>query len=172
MNIKIRSEVAGDYDAITSINEEAFKQKQEGNLIINLRKRSEFLPDLSLVAEINNKPVGHILFSPVSIISGDKSFGTLSLAPMAVLPEFQKMGVGGALIMHGLKKAQSLGYKSVVVLGHPDYYPRFGFRRASQWKIRATFDAPDEALMAIELEPGSLNFGGGIIEYPKEFSDV
>jgi predicted N-acetyltransferase YhbS len=88
---------------------------------------------------------------------------------MAVLPDYQNKGVGGALIKAGLKKAKELGFISVVVLGHPVYYPRFGFRKASDWKIKEPFGVPDEVMMAIELKDGALSFGGGMIDFPKEY---
>jgi predicted N-acetyltransferase YhbS len=84
----------------------------------------------------------------------------------------QNQGIGGELIRAGLKRAKELGFKSVIVLGHPEYYPRFGFRKASEWNIKDPFGAPEAAMMATELEKGSLDFGGGIIEYPEEFYET
>lgn len=172
MTLKVRTETDADCDTITRINDLAFCRKQEGELVLNLRKRPEFDQRLSLVADAGREIVGHILFFPVVINSGSGINSTLSLGPMSVLPEYQKKGIGGALIINGLKKAQKLGFKSVVVLGHPQYYPKFGFSRASAWKITAPFEAPDEAMMAMELVPGSLDFGGGEISYPPEFFDA
>ncbi|WP_455367207.1 GNAT family N-acetyltransferase, partial [[Eubacterium] cellulosolvens] len=114
--------------------------------------------------------VGHILFSKIKI-RGEKDHETLALAPMAVLPKFQKQGIGGKLIREGLNKARELGFDSVIVLGHNEYYPRFGFERASKWNITCPFEVPDEAFMAIELNPGALSVKAGIVEYPKEFSE-
>jgi predicted N-acetyltransferase YhbS len=172
MVIKIREETSEDYSDIKLINDLAFGQKQEGELIANLRIRPEYIKELSLVACSGKKIVGHILFFPVTISANGSAIETISLGPMSVLPEFQKKGVGGALIINGMKKAEKMGYKSIVVLGHPGYYPKFGFSRSSLWRIKAPFDAPDEAMMAIELIPGSLEFGGGIINYPGEFYDA
>ena len=168
-NIIIRKETKNDYDQISLVNDLAFSQKQEGELIVNLRKRTEFLSGLSLVAESDNKIIGHILFFPVYIKSENNRIQTLSLAPMSILPGYQNKGLGGSLVNSGLRIAIELGFTSVVVLGHPKYYPKFGFKKASKWKIKAPFDVPDEALMAIELKSGVLNFGGGIIEYPDEY---
>lgn len=94
---------------------------------------------------------------------------TLSLAPMAVLPDYQGKGIGGSLIKAGLKKAEILGFQSVVVLGHHEYYTRFGFRKAGDWNIKEPFGVPDEVMMALELKEGSLCFGGGMIKYPEEY---
>jgi len=169
LNNTIRSESPPDYIEIRRINDLAFMQKQEGELVENLRKRPEYIPQLSLIAVSEAGIVGHILFFPVNINTGSMIIPTLSLGPMAVIPELQKNGIGGALIIKGLQKCKDLGFGSVMVLGHPDYYPRFGFKKASTWKIKDPFGAPDEAIMAIELTEGSLGFGGGIIEYPKEY---
>lgn len=172
MIIKVREEAPEDYRDITEINDLAFGRKQEGQLIVNLRNRPEFIKELSLVACSGKRSVGHILFFPITISAKGSEFETLSLGPMSVLPDFQKKGVGGALVINGMKKAEKMGFKSIVVLGHPGYYPKFGFSRSSAWRIKAPFDTPDEAMMAIELVPGSLDFGGGIINYPVEFYDA
>jgi len=103
------------------------------------------------------------------MIKGKKEYEALVLAPMAVLPEFQRQGIGGKLIREGLNKAKELGFDSVTVLGHKDYYPRFGFERASKWNIKSPFEVPDEAFMAIELKPGALAEKTGTLEYPEEF---
>jgi putative acetyltransferase len=167
--ILIRQETSNDYEGISMVNDLSFGGKEERELIINLRKRPEFIEDLSLVAVADNLIIGHILFFPIFIVTEDKKYQTLSLAPMSVMPGFQKKGTGGDLIRAGLNKANKMGFDSVVVLGHPEYYPRFGFLKASKWSIRASFDVPDEAMMAMELKPGSLNLGGGIIDYPEEY---
>jgi predicted N-acetyltransferase YhbS len=165
----IRKETPDDFEAITEINNLAFHQKQEGELIENLRKKAEYIPELSLIAIYENKTVGHILYFPITIVADKSVIATLSLAPMAVLPDYQKKGVGGALITAGLKKAKELGFNSVVVLGHPEYYHRFGFRKASEWGIKEPFGVPDEVMMAIELKEGGLGSGGGMIDFPKEY---
>jgi len=88
------------------------------------------------------------------------------------LPEFQKQGIGGELIKEGLKACQRLGYNSVIVLGHPEYYPKFGFKPANKWGVRDPFGAPVEAFMALELKKGALEGAGGVVEYPEEFLEV
>ena len=91
---------------------------------------------------------------------------------MAVIPKYQKKGIGGKLIAAGLKKAKEFRFRSIVVLGHPNYYQKFGFTKASDWNIKVPFDAPDEAFMALEIDKGELHNKAGIIEYPPEFMDL
>ncbi len=166
----IRQETPKDYEQITKVNDLAFKQPNEGSMISAMRKNKKFIPQLSLVAEIDLKVVGHIIFFPLNIISAEKSFEVLSLAPMAVLPEYQNKGIGKKIVTEGLKKSKESGYKAVVVLGHPTYYPKFGFEPASKWNIKLPIeDVPNEASMAIELEEGFLKDKDGIIEYPEEY---
>ncbi|NQV02410.1 MAG: N-acetyltransferase, partial [Bacteroidia bacterium] len=113
---------------------------------------------------------GHILFFPIPIRTETGFFQSISLAPMSVLPEYQNKGIGGQLILQGLTKVEELGHKSVVVLGHPEYYPRFGFRKASDWEIKVPFPAPDEAIMALEFEKGTLK--PGTIEFIAEYFEA
>lgn len=169
MKIVIRAETVDDYAKIREINNRAFNQDTEGELIENLRKKKEYIAELSLVAEYKNQLIGHILFFPLSIIGKNKRFPTLALAPMSVLPEFQNKGIGGKLIKEGLKVAEQLGFTSVIVLGHPEYYPKFGFEKASTWNIKPPFDAPDDAFMAIELVENALIDASGMLEYPQEY---
>ena len=171
--IIIRTENKKDYKAVTCINDRAFNQPNEGIMISALRKSDKFISELSIVVEVNSEVVGHILFYPLNIISYEKSFEVLSLAPMAVLPEYQKKGIGGKLVKEGLLRAKALGFNAVVVLGHPEYYPKFGFERASKWNIRPPIDeVPDEAFMATELVKGWLNDKAGVVEFPSEYYDA
>ncbi len=170
--LKIRPEIQEDLAKITEVNDLAFGQKNEGILIERLRKTDRFISELSLVAELEGRIVGHILFCPVTIRSADSEFSSLSLGPMAVIPELQRQGIGSRLVTEGLEAAARLGYRSVIVLGHPEYYPRFGFKPASRWNIKAPFDAPDEAFMALELVNGELIGKSGVVEYPGEFTDA
>jgi len=169
---KIRPEMIDDYASITEVNDLAFGQKNEGQLILRLRGTKKFIPGLSLVAEIEGRLVGHILFYPIEIRSEGKVFPSLALAPMAVLPEYQKQGIGSRLVKEGLKKARKLGFKSVIVLGHAAYYPRFGFEPASRWGIRPPFEVPDDVFMALELVREGLKGVQGVVVYPPEFSEV
>lgn len=172
MPIFIRQEQFRDFEAVFQINKQAFAQDAEAKLVDALRNSDAFLPELSLVAELDNQIVGHILFTKIQIVNGDDSYESLALAPMAVLSDYQKQGVGGALIREGLKRAMELGFTSVIVLGHEHYYPKFGFEPASKWGIKAPFVVPDEVFMAIELIPNALENVNGNVEYPKEFEGV
>lgn len=172
MKIKVRTEVAEDHNCITRVNDLAFEQDNESILITKLRDTNEFIPELSLVAEVNNEVVGHILFYPVPVVDGKTNHTSLSLAPMSVLPEYQNKGIGSELIKVGLEKARQLGYKNITVLGHPEYYPKFGFEKASKWNISAPFEYPDEALMAIELVENGMNNISGSLEFPAAYFDA
>jgi putative acetyltransferase len=170
--ITIRSERRADYGQITRINNAAFGQPNEGKLIEALRKTASFDAGLSLIASSEEKIVGHILFYPIAIQASSGEYPSLSLAPMSVLPEYQNRGIGSKLVWEGLQTAKDRGYRSVIVLGHPGFYPRFGFQRAGKWQIKSPFDAPDEAFMARELIPGAFKDIHGTVKYPKEFNDV
>jgi putative acetyltransferase len=124
---------------------------------------------LSLVAVLEGKIVGHILFSTVTIDSAAGSTSAIGLAPMAVLPEHQRRGIGSMLVREGLDACRAAGHRAVIVLGHPEYYPRFGFVRASRFGLTWEHEVQDEAFMAIELVPGALAGGPGVVRYQPEF---
>jgi putative acetyltransferase len=168
MHILIRKEEKKDHKDIYEVNKQAFGQENESKLIDKIRAGSNFVPGLSLVAEAGGKIVGHILFSKIKI-AGSSVFNTLALAPMAVIPDFQKQGIGSKLIKKGMTKAKELGFDSIIVLGHKDYYRIFGFERASKWGIKCPFEVPDEAFMAVELTEKALEGKAGTVEYPEEF---
>lgn len=154
--------------------ESAFKNAEhtdhrEHLLVDRLRKSDIFVPKLSLVAELDGKILGHIMLTKLLIGNGEKRYDSLALAPVSVLPEYQNNGIGCKLINESLKIAKEIGFKSVIVLGHDKYYPRFGFRPASIWGIKAPFEVPDEAFMALELEVGGLDSVAGTVVYSKEF---
>lgn len=169
----IRKESASDHPKVYELNKIAFGQDNEAKLVDLLRNSDSFIPELSLVVALGNKIVGHILFTKIRIKSDDdKEFDSLALAPMAVKPEFQKQGIGAKLIQTGLLKAKELGHKSVIVLGHEHYYPKFGFVPAKKWKIKAPFDVPENVFMGIELVADGLKNVTGTVQYPKEFELV
>lgn len=170
--MKIREERDGDRDAVDRVNREAFGQPDEANLVQALHRAG--VVSLSLVAEDDQGGVvGHILFSPVRITAADGSeHGAIGLAPMAVAPGLQKGGIGSSLVRAGLEHLRDAGHRAVVVLGHPEYYPRFGFRPASSWGIRWEHEAPDEAFMALELEPGALAGTSGVVRFHDAFDGV
>jgi len=173
MNLTIRQENKVDYKEIHKLNLLAFEDKEEAILVDLLRKNNEFIPQLSLVALLNNIIVGHILFTKIKIIDDNKNeYESLALAPMAVLPTYQKKGIGGKLINKGLDIATKLNFKSVIVLGHEHYYPKFGFVPTVKWNIKPPFEVPANAFMGIELVKNSLENVNGIVKYPKEFEGV
>jgi len=168
--LTIRRETPKDIDSIRYVNEQAFGQKEEAEIIDKLRKRD--VVTLSLVAVQADQIVGHILFSPVSVESEYSSFEAITLAPMAVLPEYQRKGIGSQLVRVGLEECLRLGHEIMVVLGHPDYYPRFGFVPASTYGIKCKYDVPDEVFMALELRQGALSGRSGVVKYQPEFNEV
>jgi len=165
--VAIRREEPRDADAVRRVNELAFGEPTEANLVRALTAAGA--PTLSLVAEKDRYVVGHILFSPVTIETPAGQVTAIGLAPMAVLPDQQRKGIGARLVQEGLAELRRLGHDAVVVVGHPEYYPRFGFKRASQFGLRTEIDCPDEAFMAIELRPGVLAGRAGMVRYRPEF---
>lgn len=170
--VTVRPERAKDYEAIHEVNKLAFGGEEEALLIQRLRKSTSFLPELSLVAVKSGRVVGHILFSPIIIETQSEAVPALSLAPMAVLPEFQNQGIGSELVRQGLRESKRLGHDIVVVVGHPGYYPRFGFTPARAKGLEAPFSVPDEAFMVLELSPGALKGKKGTLKYPPAFDEV
>lgn len=170
MSITIRQEVKEDYKRVYEINKMAFGREVESKLIEKIRQGPNFVPELSLVAEKDNEIVGHILFSKIKI-EGESEYETLMLAPIAVIPELQKQGIGGKLIKKGIEKAIELGFDSIIVVGHKDYYPKFGFQKASKWGIKCPFEVPDGAFMAIELTKKALENKAGVVQFPEEFME-
>ena len=136
----------------------------EQDLVVALRKSDNFIPELSLVAVMNNKIVGYILFTKIKIGKQEE----LGLATLGVLPEYQKKGIGSVLIQEGHKKARELGYHYSVVLGSDKYYTKFGYIPAKEYGIVAPFDVPDENFMAIKLNDAEIEIKG-IVQYAKEF---
>jgi len=179
-NLIIRPETEIDYDAITRVNDLAFGRQGEGRLVANLRELSEYDPLLSLVAEVNGAIIGHALFTPVKIstssLSGGEQLGTmgasLSLGPIAVIPEYQNQGIGSQLIKTGHRVALELGFTSVILLGHPGYYPRFGYQPAEKWGLTNPWNISGEPWMAIELVEDALQGKTGLVIYPEAFNEA
>jgi putative acetyltransferase len=173
MNVVIRQETDSDFAAVIDVNRQAFGRDDEARLVERLRKSRTFIQELSLVADLNRQIVGHILFTKIVIRSGDgNEYPSLALAPMAVLPRCQKQGIGGKLVQHGLKRAIELGHRSVIVLGHEQYYPAFGFEPASRWNISCPYDVPDNVFMAMELSEDGLKGVTGTVKYPDDFNEA
>lgn len=152
--------------AIHRLNKEAFGSDTEAKLVDSLRASN--VPMISLVAVNNETVVGHILFTPMTDADGN-AIPVAGLAPMAVLPAYQNQGIGSALVRKGLERCQAAGYQAVVVLGHPAYYPRFGFMPASHFEIQSQYDVPEEVFMALELKVGALDRVSGTVKYHSVF---
>ena len=162
----IRREALEDSGAIFAVNAAAFETSSEADLVEALREHAR--PTVSLVAQLDGRVVGHILFSPV-IAEANHSLRIMGLGPMAVTPEHQGEGIGSALVRAGLDACRALGACAVVVLGHPRYYPRFGCQPASRFGIHCEYDVPDEAFMALELKADSLRGLSGRVSYHEAF---
>ncbi|WP_066192529.1 GNAT family N-acetyltransferase [Gracilibacillus timonensis] len=173
MHYTIRQETETDYAETERIVKQAFadetySDQTEHVLVHKIRQTEAFVPELSFVAfNETNEIVGQVLLSKITI--GAFHTPSLALAPVSVLPAYQGQGIGSKLIGTSLQKAAKLGYSSVIVLGHPDYYPRFGFAPASKWEITAPFAVEDEAFMAVELIQGGLTNTQGVVQYSAPF---
>lgn len=166
-SVIIQQETKVDHKFVFEVHKQAFEREEEAILVNRLRASPVYVPSLSLLAIIDHRIVGHILFTEIRI--GKRNVHALALAPLSVLPEFQHQGIGGMLIREGLSKAAEAGYGSVIVLGHEHYYPKFGFVPASKWGITAPFDVPENVFMGMELFPGALDGVSGEVEYAPEF---
>jgi putative acetyltransferase len=168
--VTIRQETSEDINSIHYVNEQAFGQPQEASIITRLRNRGKV--SLSLVAEEESNVIGHVLFSPVTIESAKDSFEAITLAPMAVLPKHQRKGIGSELVTAGIKKCRRLGFEIITVLGHPEFYPRFGFVPAQPLGIGCEFDVPEDAWMLLELKRGALKGRTGTVLFQPEFREA
>ncbi|MEX0717459.1 MAG: N-acetyltransferase [Planctomycetaceae bacterium] len=165
MPTSIRAETPDDIEPIRQVERLAFGQDVEAILVDELRAGG--FVRLSLVAEVDGEIVGHVLFSDLPIVTDAGTVQSLALAPMAVLPRWQRRGIGSELVRRGLDRCRELGYRSVIVLGHPEFYPRFGFSAESARPLESPFSG--EAWMALELSPGALAGVAGQVRYPPPF---
>lgn len=167
----IRAERIDDIDAIRYINDQAFNQPQESNVIEILRRTDTHL--LSLVAEIKTRIIGHILFSPVTIDEHPEIKNGMGLAPMAVLPEYQKQGIGKKLVNTGIDILREQSAPFIIVLGHADYYPKFGFETASIYGLKCQWEGvPDNAFMVLILDKERMEKVKGIVRYREEWNEA
>lgn len=171
----IRKEQTKDYQEVFNLIEEAFKDQEftdhkEQFLVERLRNSKSFVPELALVAQIENKIVGYILLTKITI-RNDKGQETpsLALAPIAVLKKYQGKGIGAQLIQKAHQRARELHFGSVIVLGHQNYYPKFGYKTTNQYGIKLPFEVPFENCMLIEIVENALKNVHGVVGYPKEF---
>ena len=168
--LTIRPERPADIPSIRAVNERAFGQPDEAALVDAIRARGE--RRISLVAVDGERVAGHILFTPVTIQGPDRVCEAVGLAPLAVDPDCQRRGTGSRLVTQGLDWCRESGYRIAVVLGHPAYYPRFGFVPARLHGIRFELDVPGDAFMVAELAPGALDGCTGMARYTKEFMSL
>ena len=168
--LEIRQEVIKDYAAIAEVNNLAFERENEAELIHNIIKSDRYIPELSLVVELDRKIVGHIMFSYIDLVAKE-TIKVLALAPVAVLPEYQHQGIGSLLVKTGLDIAKKMAVPMVIVLGDPKFYTRFGFEPAIKHNIQSPFDVADEAFMVKLLTNNSDRYRGKI-EYPPAFYNV
>lgn len=174
LDIFTRQEEASDHQAVFHLIKNAFESEEysdqsEHFLVERLRNSAAFISELSLVATCQDMVIGHILLTKIVIKSNDKEYLSLALAPVSVLPEWQGKGVGSKLIIEAHQSALALGHSSVVLLGHQDYYPRFGYKMAHLFDISLPFDVPKENCMVLELVVNGLKGISGVVVYPKEF---
>ncbi|MEB3151128.1 MAG: N-acetyltransferase [Sphaerospermopsis sp.] len=168
--MEIRAEQPSDFPGIRQVNIAAFGRVNEADLVDILRQATT---TLSLVAVQNMQIIGHICFSIVSIDTDNPvNFNVFGLAPLAVMPSYQRQGIGSKLVRQGLAECSRLGCDAVVVLGHPEYYPRFGFIPAKEKGLVSEYPVPDEVFMVLQIKNGILRNCSGKVRYRKEFGNV
>ncbi len=170
--MEIREEIEQDIPLIFEINDAAFGRSDEALLVDRLRAVKAII--CSLIAIRDGQPLGHALFTPLLLHNESGVVAVLAaLGPVAVLPAYQRQGIGQALIDQGIRMCRDSRYRAMLVLGHPSYYPRFGFRPASRFNIFSAYeDVPDDAFMALELEEGALETLSGVAHYHPQFDGV
>jgi len=168
--ITVRPEMPGDEDAIRQVNLRAFGRDLEGKRVDLIRGSRFWVPGLSMVALDGDNIVGHVLLSAAMLVNDHEAMSILSLVPVSVLPEYQGRGIGTKMIQCALESAKSTDFPAVVVMGHPGYYQRFGFIKASNKGIYAPFTVPEEVYMVLELIPNALDKVTGTVRYPPCFS--
>ncbi len=176
IDVIIREERQKDFEKINQVVKAAFKNVEQTDhtqhlLVERLRKSQAYIPALSLVAQTpQGEIVGHLLLSKAHIINGSQSFEVLALAPLSVAPAFQRNSIGSKLIEVAHQRAKKLGYAAIVLLGHKDYYPRFGYKKASLFGVSFPFNAPDDCCMVAELRKNALRGISGVVCYSQAFS--
>jgi len=168
--ITVRAEQAGEAGLVASVVARAYagvaySDQREHLMIDRLRQTSAFIPSLSLLAEVDGQPAGHILLTRAHVRDRDTTVETLALAPLSVVPEYQGQGVGRSLVEAAHQAAATLGFGSIVLVGIPGYYPRFGYEPLSRYPITLPFPAPADNCMILPLRPGALAGVAGVVEY-------
>jgi putative acetyltransferase len=169
VSVRVRPVEPADLPELVHLQELAFQGVDEGRLVRLLHERGKAI--VSLAATVEERIAGHILFSPVSFRPEYPAIRALGLAPLAVLPEYQNQGIGSLLMREGLRHCQASGWQVVVVLGHPTYYPRFGFQPAKNFGLGNEYGA-EEAFMALELAPHALEGIQAVACYAEEFNEI
>ncbi len=174
--ITVRAERPCDGLTITNVVKRAYadvsySDHREHLMIDRLRESDGYIPTLSLLAEKEGEAIGHVLLTKAHIRNDHSTVTTLALAPLSVVPEFQRQGVGKYLIGLAHERASSLGFGTVLIVGIPTYYPRFGYERLSRYPIELPFEAPDENCFILQLQPGALNGVSGRVEYAQAWLD-
>lgn len=173
--VTIRPERPEDFQSVERLVEAAFRtmaisDHTEHLLVAALRRSEAFLPGLSLVAETaSHRMVGHVLLTRIGVVNESRTFVSVGVAPLSVAPEFQRQGVGTALMQEAHRRALLEGFDSALLVGHAEYYSRFGYLPASRFGIRFPFEAPDACCLAVELVPGALREVQGMVHYPAAF---
>lgn len=168
--MSIRVEKPSDIETIWRINAEAFETEEEADLVDVLRASG--VSYISLVYEENDELVGHIFFTPVELLGDTSGLRIIGLAPMAVIPQMQKRGIGSLLVKAGIQQCINEGYDAIVVLGYPNYYPRFAFLPSITYGIRSEYEVPDDVFMVLELREDSLKGKRGMVKYHEAFGSV
>ncbi|WP_193198180.1 GNAT family N-acetyltransferase [Nostoc sp. MG11] len=168
--MNIRSETLLDYPAIAEVNTLAFGQENEAKLVEEIRHSDRYISELSLIAEVAGIVVGHILFSYIDLVS-EETLQVLGLAPLAVSPQFQRRGIGSKLVEAGLERANPRGEAMVIVLGHPYFYPRFGFKPSVDYQVESPFPVPEDVFMVKPLKNYQEKYKGKVV-YPPAFAGV
>ncbi|MCQ6557709.1 GNAT family N-acetyltransferase [Paenibacillus mendelii] len=173
MSILVRNETVEDLNQVREVLIQAFDNREDEALLVErIRRAPEFVPELSIIAQSSDgEIIGHLLISEALVIEGDKQHTVLVLAPLAVKPSHQKSGVGTLLMEEGLRRSHELGYAAVMLIGHPSYYPRFGFKPGRVYGLELKqYDVPDDVFMVCELN--GLNGVTGELRYPESFEGV
>ncbi|MBM6995984.1 N-acetyltransferase [Paenibacillus sp. DXFW5] len=167
----IRTETERDFNEVYKLNYLAFGNREdESKLVERIRKSNEYIPELSIIAEMENEIVGHLLLSKAKVEDHENAYTVIVLAPIAVKPNRQKQGIGSRLIEEGIRRCRTLGYGIILLIGHPSYYPRLGFQPARKHGLDLKqFEVPDEVFMVYEVEEGKLKEIKGELKYPKAF---
>lgn len=170
----IRTEVQSDWNEVFDVNYLAFGNRDdEAKLVEQIRGSKEFIPELSLVAEMDHQIVGHLMLSKAKVINPINETDVIVLAPIAIRPEFQKQGIGSQLINEGIRRTRELGYGLIFLIGHPSYYPRLGFRPARSYGFELNqYKVSDPVFMVYEVLEGQLDKLQGELIYPESFSSI